>query len=329
MTTVGRSSSVAALQRRYSEVQLATLVDEPPEGAQWVHEIKFDGYRLLGFLARGVVALRTRNGQDWTAKFPSLTSSLQNMKTTGAVLDMEAVILDSKGRSSFQALQAALGDSGRRAAIVAYVFDLLYLDGRDLTKLPLRERKQLLQVLLDKSKRAAALRYSEHFETSGRQMLDSSCRMELEGIVSKDANGPYVPGRSRSWLKSKCSHRQEFIIVGYSDARKGERSLGALYLGYHDNGAIKYAGKVGTGFSMQSARELADRLERIAAKKPVLSRADTRLPAREWEAVHWVMPKLLGEVAFTEWTQDGQLRHPSFQGLREDKNAAGVIREKS
>lgn len=320
--------SVANLQRRYPAVQLATLVDQPPEGGEWVHEIKFDGYRLLGFVSDGAVSLRTRNGQDWTAKFPSLADSLKNLKASDAVLDMEAVIVDERGVSSFQALQAALGESETRRAVVAYVFDLLDLDGRDLSKLPLGERKQLLLTLLGKSKRAKALRYSEHFETSGREMLANSCRMGLEGIVSKEASALYTPGRSKSWLKSKCAHRQEFIIIGYSDPRKGERALGALYLGYFNKSAMKYAGKVGTGFTMKSADELAGRLRAIAAKKPVLSKVQTTgLTAREWESIHWVRPELLCEVAFTEWTQDGQLRHPSFQGLREDKNAAEVKRE--
>src|SRR5262245_32785438 len=153
-------------------------------------------------------------------------------------------------------------------------------------------------------------------------MFAKACGMGLEGIMSKQAEAPYLSGRQRSWLKSKCAQRQEFIIIGYSDPRKGERALGALYLGYHTNGKIKYAGKVGTGFSMKSARSLAERLEALSMTEPVLKRAETSgLPHREWQSIHWVKPRLLCEVDFTEWTQEGQLRHPSFQGLREDKEA--------
>jgi bifunctional non-homologous end joining protein LigD len=273
--------------------------------------------------------LRTRNGKDWTAKFPSLAASLEKLKVTDAVLDMEAVVVNDEGKSSFQALQAALGEGANPKSIIAYVFDLLYLNGRDLTKLPLRERKETLQALLSKSKRAAALLYSEHIEGNGGEMLARACGMGLEGIVSKQAEAPYLHGRQRAWLKSKCTQRQEFIIIGYSDARTGERALGALYLGYRTNGKTKYAGKVGTGFSMKSAGSLQNRLKSISIREPVLTRAEVGgLTTREWQSIHWVKPVLLCEVDFTEWTKDGQLRHPSFQGLREDKDADDVKKEK-
>ena len=314
-----------ALIERYSEVQLATLVDRPPHGYEWLHEIKFDGYRLLGFVSGGVPLLRTRNGKDWTEKFPSLAAALVTLKAKDAVLDMEAVILDAQGKSSFQALQGALGDGGAAGKIVAYVFDLLYLDGKDLTRLPLTERKEALRSLLKKSKQ---LRYSDHVAGEGAEMFAKACDAGLEGIVSKLANAPYLPGRQKSWLKIKCGKRQEFIILGYSDARKGERALGALFLGYRKNGAIRYAGKVGTGFSMKSARDLLERFAGMTAGQPVLTRAEaTGLPAGEWRSVHWIEPTLLCEVAFTEWTEDGHIRHPSFQGLREDKDAGEVKKE--
>jgi bifunctional non-homologous end joining protein LigD len=318
------------LMARYPEVQLATLVREPPEGTGWLHEIKFDGYRLLGFTVAGTVCLRTRNGKDWTPKFPSLAADLKELKVKDAVLDMEAVALTGDGKSSFHALQAALGEGWNAALIVAYVFDLLYLDGKDLTTRPLHERKQMLKTLLTRSKSARALRYTESVAGDGRRVFAKSCDMGLEGIVSKKTEAPYIAGRAGSWLKSKCGQRQEFIIIGYSDARKGGRALGALYLGYHKNGEMKYAGKVGTGFTMQSANDLRERLERLDRKKAILMRTETaNVPAREWQTIHWVKPELLCEVAFTEWTQDGQLRHPSFQGLREDKDEAGVTKEKS
>ena len=312
--------------KRYFEVQLATLVDTPPEGAQWLHEIKFDGYRLLGYVSDGASRLLTRNGKDWTNHFPSLSAAMEKLPVKNAVLDMEAVVLDGNGKSSFQSLQAALGEAGNRGSIVAYVFDLLHIDGTDFTQKPLLERKERLQTLLKSNK--LPLRYSGHVLGQGAEMFAKACETGLEGILSKQAHAPYVAGRQRSWLKIKCSQRQEFIIVGFSDARKGERALGALYLAYKKNGVLQYAGKVGTGFSMQSARELARRLAKIGVKTPVLDRGETvGLGAGEWRAVHWVKPELLCEIAFTEWTEDGHIRHPSFQGLREDKDASQVNKE--
>jgi len=328
---VAKSGGLEKLMRQYAEVELATLVDEAPEGDEWWHEIKFDGYRLLGFLSDGAVALRTRNGQDWTAKFPAIVEELGTLKADDAVLDMEAVVVDADGKSSFHALQEALGAGGNRKRIVAYVFDLLELDGKDLRSRPLRERKEALEKLLGSGKQTA-LRFSGHVEGGGKKMFQEACRMGLEGIVSKLANSPYSPGRQKAWLKIKCGQRQEFIIVGYSDAKSGGRALGALYLGYHDSknkGAMKYAGKVGTGFTMKSAKALADRLEKIAVKAPVFTKAEMAgVAGPEWQSIHWVKGALLCEVAFTEWTGDGELRHPSFQGLREDKDAAEVSREK-
>ncbi len=317
--------TIAELMAQYPDVQLATLVDAVPEGENWVHETKFDGYRLLGFRAGQMVKLITRNGKDRTGSFPSLSDALSALASNNAVLDMEAVVLDGHGKSNFQSLQNALGEDGDRERIVAYIFDFLYLDGEDLTKLPLLRRKEKLKALLGTSN---ILRYSGHVAGHGEQLFAKACEAGLEGIISKQADAPYLAGRGKSWLKIKCSLRQEFIIVGFSDPRKGERALGALYLGYQKNGALQYAGKVGTGFTMRSARELTDRLTKISTAKPVLSREETvGLGAGEWRAVHWVKPMLLCEVSFTEWTADGRIRHPSFQGLREDKSAPQVKKE--
>ena len=327
-SATGNRQVLKRLMDRYPEIQLATLVDKAPEGEGWVHEIKFDGYRLLGFAAGGATSLRTRNGNDWTESFPAIAAAMEKLKVDSAVLDMEAVVLDAEGKSSFQALQAALGEGGRPERIVGYAFDLLHLDGRDLTGLPLIERKDRLKVLLAKSKQSV-LRYSEHFSVGGADMYKQACAKGLEGIVSKRADAPYIAGRQKTWLKVKCSLRQEFIILGYSAAKSGERALGALYLGYRKDGTLRYAGKVGTGFTMKSALELSGRLRQIESTKPILTRAETKgMGAREWSAVHWVRPSLLCEVAFTEWTEDGRIRHPSFQGLREDKDASEVKQEK-
>jgi bifunctional non-homologous end joining protein LigD len=316
------------LMKAYPEVQLATLVDTPPEGMEWLHEIKLDGYRLLGFVSDGASRLRTRNGKDWTERFPSLTAALEKLRTKSGVLDMEAVVLDAEGKSSFQALQAALGAGRGSGKVIAYAFDLLHLDGQELTKLPLLERKEKLRVLLKKSNQHWTLRYSDHIVGRGADMFAKSCSAGLEGIVSKKADAFYVAGRQKSWLKTKCVQRQEFIILGFSRARTGDRALGAIYLGYRKDGAIHYAGKAGTGFSMKEALELAERFERLAIQKPSLTRAETEgLAAHEWRSIHWIKPVLLCEVAFTEWTQDGRIRHPSFQGLREDKDARDVKKE--
>jgi bifunctional non-homologous end joining protein LigD len=321
-------NQLARLARRYPGVQLATLVDAPPEGSHWLQEMKFDGYRLLGFVSGGDPLLRTRNGKNWTRRFPSLRSALEGLKVKDAVLDMEAVVLDVQGKSSFQDLQTALGEDGGASRIVAYVFDLLHLDGIDLTALPLTQRKEKLRPLLAASKPGAWLRYSEHIAGHGSEMFAKACESGLEGIVSKEGNAPYVAGRQRSWLKIKCTQRQEFVILGFSDARKGERALGALYLGYRKDGQLHYASKVGTGFSMKVARDLMDRFTGLMVKQPVLTRVETTgLGAGEWRSIHWVKPALLCEVAFTEWTQDGLIRHPSFQGLREDKDPYEVKKE--
>ena len=323
-----RVNNLNAMMQLYPEVQLATLVDAPPEGVQWLHEIKFDGYRLLGFVSEGASRLRTRNGKDWSGSFPSISEALEKLKVTDAIVDMEAVVLDEQGKSNFQALQAALGSGGDPSGIVAYAFDLLYLDGKDLTKQPLTERKDKLQKILKQSKTDSALNYSSHIAGKGAEMFAKACEARLEGIVSKNGNSPYVPGRQKSWVKVKCIQRQEFIILGFSDSREGDRALGALYLGYRKEGKLTYAGKVGTGFSMQSARDLTGRFAKLTVEKPVLSRAETAvLPAGEWSKIHWLKPSLLCEVAFTEWTDEGRIRHPSFQGLREDKDTDEVEKE--
>ena len=322
------SGKLTRLMEEYPEVQLATLVDRPPEGEPWLHEMKFDGYRLLGFVSKGTARLRTRNGKDWTESFPSLTAALQKLKAKSAVLDMEAVVVDAKGKTSFQALQAALGAAGDPREIIGYVFDLLHLDGKNLTKLPLIERKEKLHGLLKRSNQQMTLRYSDHIVGHGSQVFAKACDAGLEGIVSKRGDEPYIAGRQKSWLKTKCVQRQEFIILGFSGARTGDRALGALYLGYRKDGAIRYAGKVGTGFSMQGARELAERFRKLAIRKPTLTWTETEgVTAAEWRSIRWIKPILLCEVAFTEWTQDGRIRHPSFQGLRQDKDAGEASKE--
>ncbi|MGJ5818841.1 DNA ligase D [Paludibaculum fermentans] len=324
----GESSELRGLMEEYPEVQLATLVDAAPEGRNWVHETKFDGYRLLGLLAGGTVRLRTRNGHDWSERFPAISEALGHLKAKTAVVDMEAVVLDQGGKSNFQALQAALGAGGQPDEITGFAFDLLYLDGQELASRPLMERKEKLRNLLRKSKPGGALRYSEHLESDGRQVYAKACDLGLEGIISKRVDAPYVAGRQQSWLKVKCTLRQEFIITGYSAARSGERALGALYLAYKQGSGLRYAGKVGTGFSLASAKELVRRFKPVLTSKPSISKAERdTAAAHEFAGIQWVRPTFLCEVEFTEWTKDGRIRHPSFQGLREDKAAMQVKKE--
>ena len=302
--------------------QLATLVGAAPDGADWVHEIKLDGYRVLARIERGRVRLLTRNRQDWTERFPAVADAAAKLPVKEALLDGEIVALDRSGVSSFQALQQGAEETGGWS--LAYVaFDLLFLDGRDLRGEPLVERKKALARLL--RGRRGRLRYSEHFDAPGPEVHQRACRMHLEGIVSKRKQAPYVAGRGQAWLKVKCVARQEFVIGGYTDPEGARAELGSLLLGVHDrDGRLVYAGRVGTGFTDATLAVLGQRLRKLAQRVSPFSPEGPRPPAR---GAHWVKPVLVGEVAFTEWTRDGLLRHPAFEGLREDKPAAQVVRE--
>jgi bifunctional non-homologous end joining protein LigD len=302
--------------------QLATLVGAAPDGDEWVHEIKLDGYRVLARIERGRVRLLTRNRQDWTERFPAVAEAAATLPGKEALLDGEIVALDRSGVSSFQALQQ--GAEGKGGWSLAYVaFDLLFLDGRDLRGQPLVERKKALARLL--RGRRGRLRYSEHFDAPGPEVHQRACRMHLEGIVSKRKQAPYVAGRGQAWLKVKCVARQEFVIGGYTDPEGARAELGSLLLGVHDrDGRLVYAGRVGTGFTDATLAVLGKRLRKLGQGASPFSPEGPRPPAR---GAHWVKPVLVGEVAFTEWTRDGLLRHPAFEGLREDKPAAQVVRE--
>lgn len=294
---------------------------EPPQSANWVHEIKYDGYRLLCFLRDGKAILFTRNGHDWTKRFSSLAEALETLPVNSAVLDGEAVVLDQNGVSNFGDLQEALSEENT-ATLHLYLFDLLHLDGKDLSKKPLLERKTALETLLS-SQGNEYLHYSEHMD-SENAILEKACGMGLEGLISKKADSKYYQGRSKTWLKSKCSKRQEFIIVGFTKAKSGGRAIGALQLAYMDKGDMKYAGKVGTGFGMALAREIYELLSPLETPDAVVS----GLSAMARRGTTWVRPEILCEVSFTEWTKDGHVRHPSFEGLRQDKRAKQVKMEK-
>ncbi len=315
--------TVAKLMETYPEVQLATLVSGPPAGKDWIHEIKFDGYRILCFVANGNVRIVTRNGHDWTGRFPAIAASLSALTVDSAVLDGEAVMLDDRGQSGFQALQAALSEDGKAGDIRAYLFDCLHLDGDDISGLPLRDRKARLKNLVKLSKKSPALLYSDDMDSQD-SMLSKACEIGLEGLISKRADAPYRAGRGKDWLKSKCGKRQEFVIVGYAPAKSGGRAIGALHLAYTKDGGLHYAGKVGTGFTMKSAKQIYDRLAPLQVDAPPIQ----DIPRAARRGSFWVQPYLLCEVSFTEWTADGHIRHPSFEGLREDKEAGEVVQEK-
>lgn len=295
--------------------QLATLSSAMPKGDTWVHEVKFDGYRIQAHVRNGNVRMFTRTGQDWTNKFGDMPELLSNISADTAILDGELIAPDAHGISSFKELQAALKEKGE--GLQYYLFDLLYLNGHDLRSLTLLERKELLQTLLEKNPAPERIFYSEHFTHRGEEFLDHACRLRLEGIISKQANAAYTSGRSKVWLKSKCHQRQEFVIAGFTPPTKGSRGIGALLLAYYKGKELHYAGKVGTGFSFDLSLELRKKLSKLKQGKAL---------AKERGAV-WVEPRLVCEVEFTEWTPDGKLRHPSFQGLREDKPAKTIHRD--
>ena len=302
---------------------LATLVDEAPEGDEWLHEIKYDGYRLVCHVKDNKAKLYTRNQKNWTDRFAAVAEAAEKIDCDAAVLDGEIVAVDENGISHFQHLQQSLKGKGRR--LYYYVFDLLYLDGYDLRKLPLVDRKEKLKDLLDGSDLPTTIRYSDHVTGNGAGFYDEACKKGLEGIISKNGKRPYREKRTKDWLKVKCVMEQEFVIVGFSDPSGSRVGFGALLLGVHEDGELIYSGRVGTGFTDDMLRDMSSKLERIERKTPPVEIPQSGVDVRD---VHWVTPKMVAEVAFTEWTADGMLRHPSFKGLREDKPADDIVRER-
>ena len=303
------------------EPQLATLVDEVPRGEEWIHEIKYDGYRALCEVRDGEARLVTRHGKDWTDRFAPVAREAERLPVRQAILDGEVVVLEPDGTTSFQALQNALSEN-RQSDLVYFAFDLLYLDGYDLRKSPLLARKEALTGLL--AGRKGAVRLGDHVAGGGEDFYRHACDFALEGIVSKRAGVPYRSGRGKDWLKVKCLRRQEFVIVGFTNPERSRVGLGALLLAVNEGGELVFAGKVGTGFNDQTLLDLRARLDKLEIDKPAFKNVPRGAEARR---SHWVKPKLVAEVAFTEWTREGILRHPTFQGLREDKDPEEVVRE--
>jgi bifunctional non-homologous end joining protein LigD len=302
--------------------QLATLVEAPPEGEDWLHEMKFDGYRILSRIDKGRATLWSRNARDWTAQFPGIADALSRLQAKQGLLDGEIAVLVPNGTTSFQALQNAMSTGGQ-GELVYFVFDLLHLDGQDLTGAPLEARKHALEKLVG-TNRDGPIRYSTHVVGQGEEFFSQACRRGLEGVVSKRRDRPYEPGRGRSWLKVKCVHEQEFVVGAFTEPKGTRTGLGALLLGVNDpSGGLAYVGKVGTGFTGDSAHRLRTRLDHLR-----VSTSPFRRPPPAASEARWVKPELVAEVQFSEWTKDGRLRHPSFKGLREDKAAKDVVRER-
>src|SRR5258706_7785225 len=308
---------------KFVQPQLATLVERPPEGDGWLHELKHDGYRILARVEHHRAQLFSRNAHDWTEKFPTVAEALGRLPVEQAILDGEITVLLPDGTSSFQALQN-FGAAAARGQLAYMVFDLLYLDGRDLTGARLEDRKAALaRLLASANDRAAVLRYSDHVVGTGADFFAHACKLGLEGILSKKRDAPYRGTRGPEWLKIKCLKQQEIVIGGYTEPEGSRIVIGALLGGVYESGRLVYVGKIGTGFDNRMLRDLQQRLSRLEQKtSPFASRPAG--PAR----AHWVKPELVPRVSCSEGTSAGKLRHPAFQGRRQDKPADAVVRER-
>jgi DNA ligase D-like protein (predicted ligase) len=325
--TVARQRANAAALPEWVAPQLTQLVDAAPDGDGWLHEIKYDGYRMHARLDRGAVKLLTRTGLDWTRKYPAIAKAVAALDARQAYLDGELCGVGADGITMFNIVQLA-SDSGNAAALVFFLFDLLYLDGEDLRPRPLIERKQRLRALLANA--APCLHYSDH--VVGQGFYEKACAMHVEGIVSKGIDAPYTPGNRGLWRKVKCLNRAEFVVLGWTEPEGRRPCLGALLLGYYDpEGRLVYAGRGGTGINNAELERLWRRLQPLAADRMPLDVAPPRGSRfgspLVLSRVHWVRPELVAEVKFLAWTEDNLLRQVVYEGLREDKPAKEVRRE--
>ncbi len=310
--------------------QLATLAKAPPSGPEWTCELKFDGYRLLARIDRGRVRLITRNGNDWTSKMKPLAAAVERLGLRSAWLDGEIVVLKNDGTPDFNALQNAF-DASRTQGIEYFLFDLPFCEGWDLRQVSLRMRRALLRQLFERHP-VEGIRYSEDFAADPVSILESACKLGMEGIIAKRADAPYVSQRTETWLKVKCHARQEFVIGGFIDREGSTSQVGSLLLGYYDGGVFKYAGNVGTGWSTATAADLHRRLVKFETREPPFEPGAVtpgRWSRRAAGSERWVKPELVAEIRFSDWTPDGRVRHASFLGLREDKPARTIGREKA
>ncbi|MBW3569191.1 DNA ligase D [Candidatus Parcubacteria bacterium] len=299
------------------EPMLATLIDGPFSDNNWIFEVKWDGYRATARISGGKVALQSRNQKSFNSKYPAIVESLQKVSVP-AVMDGEVVVLRKNGLSSFSDLQNY--DFKANAHLVYYAFDLLWLDGYDMTNAPLHLRKTFLKKILPATDN---VRFSDHVTGRGEEFFEAACRQNLEGIIAKQSTGTYHMGkRVKSWLKIKTVKRQETVIGGFTEPRGGRKGLGALILGVHKDNDLVYVGHSGTGLSDKELIDIRQELETMEQKT-----SPFKTPPKPNAPVHWVKPKLLCEVAFSEWTNDGQMRHPKIVGLRTDKPASEIVRE--
>jgi len=312
--------------------QLATLAKSAPTHGDWLYEIKFDGYRLLTRIAKGQAAIFTRGGHDWTHKMQPLADELATLGVASGWLDGEAVVLDADGLPHFNLLQNALDSKRSSDAIVYYVFDAPFINGHDLRGVPLHARRALLKQIIE-AHAGDRVRFSDDFPADAAKVLETACSLHLEGVIAKRRDGLYTSARSTDWLKLKCQARQEFVIGGFSDRSDNPKAVGALMLGYHDDaGVLQYAGRVGTGWNSDEAVALRARLSKLfcaSSPFPPGTTRSTRWMTRLAAEDHWVKPALVAEISFAEWTPDGSVRHASYQGLREDKDAKAVVRERA
>ena len=305
--------------------QLALMAKSAPNGEDWVHELKLDGYRIQARLepgARTPVQLLTRRSLDWTYRLRPVAEALGALPVASALFDGEVVVLAADGTTSFADLEAAFQE-GARFSLTYFIFDLLHLDGVSLRTLPLLERKQILTEILAGMPREGSIRLCEHIAGEGKTVFDNACRLGTEGIISKRAQGRYVSGRSSSWLKLKCYREQEFVIGGFTLPSDGMHGIGALLLGYYKDGRLVYAGRTGTGFNQKTHRTMRDRLEAIRAERSPFA----TVPVELTRGVYWVRPELVARVAFASWTANNLVRQAAFKGLGEDKPPKSVHRE--
>jgi bifunctional non-homologous end joining protein LigD len=308
--------------KNFVSPELAFQATEPPSGDGWLHELKYDGYRMQAICEGDNIKLLTRNGLDWTERMPAIEQGLKALELQDTVLDGEVVVLNQDGLTDFAALQAAF-EQGSKSDLIYYVFDLLRLHGKDTRSLSLADRKKLLQKALSGKSASAAIRYSEHVIGTGGDLFKQACKKGAEGVVSKRADSPYRSGRQRDWIKVKCYRQQELVIGGFTHPTHKKRGVGALLLGYYEDGKLVSAGRTGTGFTESSGQKLREKLDKLKIDTMPFEQMST---AARKGAV-WVRPKLVCEVSFATWTADGSVRQASFQGLREDKNATEVRRE--
>ena len=309
--------------------QLTQLVETAPDGDGWLNELKYDGYRMHARVDRGAVKLLTRTGLDWTHKYPAIAEPVAAIDARAAYLDGELCGVGPDGITAFNIVQLA-SDSGNAAALVFFLFDLLYIDREDLRPRPVIERKERLGTLLANT--APSLHYSDHVLGQGPAFYDKACAMRVEGIVSKRIDAPYTPGNRGLWRKVKCLNRAEFVVVGWSEPEGRRPYLGALLLGYYDpDGKLIYAGRVGSGIDYAELERLWRRLQPLATDRMPLDAPPPRSTRfgspLVLSRVHWARPELVAEVKFLAWTEDNLLRQVVYEGLREDKPAVEVRRE--